>query len=171
MVDQSILIFAFGNPSRGDDALGPSLIDALQEQGIKQACGNYPVKYLTDFQIQVEHVLDMQHCQRVLLVDAHQQLDQPFNFYSVQEQLQTSYTTHGMNAETLLFTYRQILAENTPPTSMLAIQGNDFTLGNPLSEIAQQNLQEAALFCRTILQSDDFEHWDQQLIEFAKHRT
>ena len=64
-----LLIFAYGNISRGDDALAPLLIERLKQQGIQHGCG-CQIKYLSDYQIQIEHVMDMQSCQRLLLVDA-----------------------------------------------------------------------------------------------------
>ncbi len=34
-----ILVFAYGNPSRGDDALGPAMYELLEEQQQKAADG------------------------------------------------------------------------------------------------------------------------------------
>ncbi|MDP2785684.1 MAG: Ni/Fe hydrogenase, partial [Sulfurimicrobium sp.] len=59
-----LLVFGYGNPSRGDDALGPLLLEQL-------AALNLPhVELLTDFQLQVEHAVDLQGRERVLFIDA-----------------------------------------------------------------------------------------------------
>ena len=61
------LVVAVGNPSRGDDALGPMLVERLCAEGV-EAAGR--VELLTDFQLQVEHALDLAGRCAVLFVDA-----------------------------------------------------------------------------------------------------
>ena len=51
----SVLVFGWGNPSRGDDALGPLFVDAVEAMKLPG------VECLTDFQLQVEHALDLLH--------------------------------------------------------------------------------------------------------------
>ena len=54
-----ILIFTYGNPSRGDDALGPAMYDLLvKHQRETSELGR--VELLTDFQLQIEHAVDLQ---------------------------------------------------------------------------------------------------------------
>ena len=60
----STLIFTWGNPSRGDDAIGPQIYDLLQQEPLSD------VDLLTDFQLQIEHAVDLENRQRVLFVDA-----------------------------------------------------------------------------------------------------
>lgn len=160
--DKSILLFAYGNISRGDDALGPLLLQQIQQRNIQAACG-YPVEFLQDFQIQVEHVMDMQRCERVLLIDASQSLQQGFAFYPIKEQQETCYTTHGMSASNLLNIYRQVHHQAAPSTYMLAIQGFHFELGQALSSQAQINLQSALNFLIELLSSKNLQQWDTHL--------
>ena len=62
------LVFGIGNPSRGDDAIGPLMIERLErEQSAGRLSG---VDLLTDFQLQPEHALDLRGRARVLFVDA-----------------------------------------------------------------------------------------------------
>jgi len=53
-----VVVFACGNPSRGDDALGPLLLDQLQiwldEEGLADG-----FELISDFQWQIEHALDL----------------------------------------------------------------------------------------------------------------
>lgn len=156
--NQSLLLFAFGNISRGDDALGPLLLQRMQQQNINQA-GGYPLNYLQDYQIQVEHVMDMQDCERVILIDASQSLQQAYDFYCIQEQPESSYTTHGMSASNLLHIYRQVYHQPAPPTYMLAIEGNSFELGHPLSSKAEINLQSAYGFLTDLLSAEKLPQW------------
>jgi len=74
-----ILILGYGNPGRGDDALGPELISRLELLKLDASLGSrLELTLLTDFQLQVEHVLDFQHQDLVLLVDAHLTTSPPF---------------------------------------------------------------------------------------------
>jgi hydrogenase maturation protease len=164
MTPKPVLLFAYGNLSRGDDALGPKLLEHLQQEGFTEGCGR-ELKYLTDYQMQVEHVMDMQHCERVLLIDAAIDMGESHQFYPVTEQLETQYTTHGMTPSTLLYTYRQTLQEDPPFTSMLAIRGRDFELGHPLSIDAENSLNEACIFIQNLLAQPDFKAWDGCLSE------
>lgn len=59
-----ILIIGIGNPSRGDDALGPLAIERLEALDLAG------VELLTDFQLQVEYALDLAGRRRVIFVDA-----------------------------------------------------------------------------------------------------
>jgi hydrogenase maturation protease len=154
-----VLIFAYGNISRGDDALAPLLIEQLQDAALEFVCG-HPVKYLCDYQILVEHILDLQGCERVLLIDAHQSLSQPYTFELVQPKRETSYTTHGISPATLLSTYENTLSEQAPTSYLLAVQGHEFNLGEGLSSSAQKSLDQAFEFSLSILQQDDFHCWD-----------
>jgi hypothetical protein len=63
-----VLVFAYGNPSRGDDALGPLLIERLEER--QRAGALTRVDLLTDFQLQVEHALDLRGRERVIFAEA-----------------------------------------------------------------------------------------------------
>lgn len=164
----AVLIFAYGNLSRGDDALAPLLLEQLQQQQIQSCCG-HPIKYLSDYQLQVEHVMDMQGCQRILLIDADVSLNKPFKFYPVLENKETHYTTHGMSPSTLLYTYRQVHQQSAPLTYMLAIRGISFELGQGLSEQASTHLKLASEFIYSILNKTDFSCWDEPLIKKPGH--
>ena len=47
------LVIGIGNPSRGDDAIGPLAVERLEALALPG------VELLTDFQLQVEHALDL----------------------------------------------------------------------------------------------------------------
>ena len=72
------MVFTWGNPSRGDDAIGPQIYDLL----IKEALDDVDV--LTDFQLQIEHVVDLEKRERVIFVDASVSAKAPFEFYQIQ---------------------------------------------------------------------------------------
>ena len=78
-----LLVLAWGNPSRGDDALGPLLAERLLAHA--QVAGLVDrVEVLTDFQLQVEHALDLVGRERLLFVDAALDLAEPFTVRPLQ---------------------------------------------------------------------------------------
>ncbi|HEB82952.1 MAG TPA: Ni/Fe hydrogenase, partial [Gammaproteobacteria bacterium] len=54
-----ILVFPFGNPSRGDDALGPAIYQLLGNK--QQNVELQSIDLLTDFQLQIEHSIDLEN--------------------------------------------------------------------------------------------------------------
>jgi hydrogenase maturation protease len=143
-----VLVFPYGNPSRGDDALGPALFEQIDSR--QRDAGDFEhVELLTDFQLQVEHALDLRFRQWVVFVDASQTAQAPYMFYRVYPARETAYTTHAMTPAGVLAVYQQVCTEAPPPVFMLSIRGYHFGLGQPLSALARQHLNEAfAFFCR-----------------------
>lgn len=151
-----ILILAYGNLSRGDDALAPLLLDYVQNlaEDLRE-----PVECLTDFQLQIEHALDLQQRQLVLFVDASVANKKPFEFKQLQPQYDFSYTTHSMNPAAVMQVYVEILKAPPPPCFLLTLQGVEFELGAGLSPLAQQSLQQASLFMERLLEHPQLENW------------
>jgi hydrogenase maturation protease len=137
-----VLVFAWGNPSRGDDALGPALLEMLETR--QHASGDLDhVELLTDFQLQVEHALDLQGRERVLFIDASVSAQPPYELHPLLAERDASYTTHAMNPAAVLAVYEQINDGPPPPAWLLSIRGYAFELGQPVSAQASSNLQEA----------------------------
>ncbi len=64
-----VLIIGIGNPSRGDDALGPAVVARIEELLAAEIAGGH-VETLIDFQLQLEHTLDIAGRETVFIVDA-----------------------------------------------------------------------------------------------------
>jgi hydrogenase maturation protease len=136
------LIFGWGNPSRGDDALGPLFIEHFTAlAALHPEWG--AVDFLTDFQLQVEHALDLQGRRRVLFVDASLDAVPPCSLTRIEAERDASFTTHAMSPQAVLKVYADIDEGEAPPCWLLAIRGERFELGEPLTEAAQQSLQAA----------------------------
>jgi len=141
-VVRPVLVFAWGNPSRGDDALGPALLEMLEAR--QREGGEFAgVELLCDYQLQVEHALDLQGRERVLFVDASMSAQPPCEFTSLCPERDASYTTHAMTPGAVLAVYEQINGRPSPPAWLLSIRGYAFELGTPLSPQAAVNLQDA----------------------------
>ena len=139
------LIFTWGNPSRGDDALGPALYELLQQENLSG------VDVLTDFQLQIEHSIDLEGRKRVLFVDASTSAEAPFELSRVQPEQDASYTTHAMSPQALLSVYRQVNGCAPPPAWLLSIRGYEFGLGQPLSTAANKHLLAAFNHVKSLL--------------------
>lgn len=140
-----ILIFAIGNESRGDDALGPLLLRQLQSEGFPET------EFIEDFQLQVEHVTDLAGREAVLFIDADVSCEAPFHFSKIEAAHDNSYSSHAMSPFALLHAYRQFHGADAPPTYLLRIRGYGFELGEALSAEATANLEHAARKIRTWL--------------------
>ncbi len=136
------LIFGWGNPSRGDDALGPLFVEHFTALAARHPEWG-EVECLTDFQLQVEHALDLQGRQRVLFVDASLDTPAPCSLTRVEAARDASFTTHAMSPQAVLKVYADIDEGEAPPCWLLAIRGERFELGEELSDVARQSLQAA----------------------------
>jgi len=138
------LVIAIGNPSRGDDALGPLIAERLEVLGLPG------VEVLTDFQLQIEYALDLRGREEVIFVDSTVAGEAPFTFESIAPGDDTSVTTHALSPQALLAGYAKLTGEAPPRASVLAVRGRAFGLGEGLSAQALANLESgwAALRAR-----------------------
>ena len=143
---EPLLVFGWGNPSRGDDALGPLLVEQLAEQA-RQLLPAGQLACLTDFQLQVEHALDLVGRERVLFVDAAQDLAQPFSVRPLQPARGAGISSHAIAPEAVLQVCQDLYGE--PPTStLLAIRARSFNLGEAPTTEAIDDLQLALAWAR-----------------------
>ncbi len=151
-----VLVFGYGNPSRGDDALGPELLDALQKN---TAIKLNQIEFLTDFQLQIEHALDLEQRHIVLFVDASVSCVTPFEWHQLKPERDLSYTTHAMSPAAVLQVYQAIKKEIPPPCFLLSIKAEQFDLGEDLSVGAKGNLQLACDFSVQLLSNPSLDRW------------
>lgn len=146
------LVIGIGNPSRGDDALGPLLLERIEAQKLPG------VECLTDFQLQVEHALDLVDREIVVFVDATVEGEAPFTLEAVAPERDASATTHALSPAAVLDTYVRVTGLPLPSAHVLAIRGYAFELGAPLSEQAAANLDAAAACLAKRLRSASMRH-------------
>lgn len=145
-----VLLLGYGNPSRGDDGVGPALL-ALIEQDREQEKAPDCFDTLTDFQLQIEHVLDMQQRQLVVFIDASVSAGPPFGFSRLQPLRDNSYTSHAMTPSALLAVYEQVCSEPLPDAFLLGIPGYQFDLGTSITAQAHEHLGQARKFVLELL--------------------
>lgn len=153
-----LLLFGYGNPGRGDDALGPELVARVAKMQLAE------VECQNDMQLQVEHVTDLDGCDQVLFVDADMSCAEPFEFNRIAAGKDDSYTSHAMSPFALLHAYRQVYDIDAPPAFLLRIRGYDFGLGDPLSDKASANLQAATKLVIGYFSNANSEIWWEHLV-------
>ena len=136
------LVFSWGNPSRGDDALGPVFSERIEAMGLPG------VECLTDFQLQVEHALDLKGRERILFVDASLTAAPPFQIGTIEAGRDASFSSHALSPRAVLQAYRDVEGTEPPPAWLLGIRGERFELGEPLSVAATANLNAAMAWAR-----------------------
>ncbi len=154
-VNYKVAVLCYGNPSRGDDALAPLLYEQLAELFTERQ----DLLFVNDFQLQIEHIVDLQQAELVLFVDAHQNCGEPFEFTRLKISDQLSHTSHALAPADLLGFYQQSLRIKPPPAFVLAIKGESFELGEPLSQNAQLNLHQAQKFIVQLLRNCQLQTW------------
>jgi len=151
-----LVVVAWGNPSRGDDALGPQFLEAAQ--ALFPVPG-LDVAFVTDFQLQPEHCTDLDGRDLALFVDASLRAVAPFTFDAVSTSRAHTFTTHGMSPGALLAAYADAYQAPPPPAFVLAIRGERFELGEPVGASAAEHLRQALAFYQRLLADPAAASW------------
>jgi len=158
-----LLIFAYGNPSRGDDALGPHLIDLLAESRAQHPEW-HEFELLTDFQLQVEHSVDLEGRDLALFIDASVSCPSPFLFSAIQPAQDARYTTHEMSPQAVLQVFEKIYQRPAPSAFLLSVRGESFHLGEPLSPAAVENRDAALALLVQLCSQPNLKVWQTLLL-------
>jgi len=153
-----VLVFGYGNLSRGDDALGPLLLEYIESH-----CNLDAIEILSDFQLQVEHALDLKNRDLVLFVDASVACEDAYDFSPITPARDKSYTTHAMSPAAVLSVYKAINKQTPPPSFLLSIRAEKMELGEGISEQAKAHLHQACLFAEQLLKLPELESWLKQI--------
>jgi hydrogenase maturation protease len=140
-----VVVFAVGNPSRGDDAIGPTLADRLEAERLPG------VSVISDFQLQIEHALDLDGCRLAVFVDAALDAAPPFELRRLRPARDASYTSHALSPAAVLETFERCTGRPAPSAWALAVRGERFELGAGLSGSARAHMEAAWLELRMLL--------------------
>lgn len=157
-----IVLFGYGNPSRGDDALGPMLLERAETWLVGHP--NLTVEPVADFQLQIEHVIDLQGRDLALFLDADMSCRRPFSFTRVLPDQDACFTTHELSPAAVLQVYREVMGQEPPPAYVLGVRGERFELGEPLSAEAAQHLDAAWDFLQQVLLNDSHLMLEEQIV-------
>jgi len=159
-----LVVLAWGNPSRGDDALGPEFLAQAESVAQKAPCD---VAFVSDFQLQPEHATDLLGRDLALFVDASTTVPAPFLFSAVAPTRDRTFTTHAMSPGALLAACDDAFSSPLPAGFLLAIRGDRFELGEGISPAAQANLERAVAYFATLLQQASVPRWSAAARECA----
>lgn len=137
----ALLVLGWGNRSRGDDALGPLCVQALQDA--LPAHLQNQVEFLDDYQLQIEFALDLVGRAHVLFIDASLNCTAPFAVHTAHPRHDSSISSHALSPEALLQVFVELQGCAPPPSTVLAIRGEAFELGEPMTASAQAHLSAA----------------------------
>ena len=148
-----VVVFGWGNTSRGDDGLGPLLLARIEALGLSH------VTAIEDFQLQLEHALDLDGADLALFVDASVAAPSPFAFFETTARLGLTHTSHAMAPEAVLDVYGRVMGKVAPPAFVLAIRGEAFELGSGLAPAAEAGLEAAWAFIEPLLAAPSLDGW------------
>lgn len=155
----AVVIFAIGNPSRGDDALGPMLCGQLaawlENQGLAA-----DFELIEDFQLQIEHALDLQGPRLALFIDAALGVDAAFCFREIEPVTMPSHSTHALPPEAVLAVCHA-MGVMPPPAFVLGVRAESFELGASLSARAAAAGEAAFASLTTLCRQAQLENWRQ----------
>lgn len=126
-----VVVFAWGNASRGDDGIGPAIAARLEAAALPG------VTVVEDFQLQLEHALDLDGADLALFVDAARGGPAPFDLAEIAPSDDVTAFSHALAPATVLGVYRRITGRTPPAAFVLAVRGEEFALGAAMSAAAE----------------------------------
>ena len=159
MTPKPLLVIGYGNPGRGDDALGPECLHRLE--GMQRLPSARPtIEFVEDLQLNPEHAVDLLDRELVLFIDADMSCPPPFSFTRLHPARDTSYSSHVMSPAAVVHVYEEVYGRQAPPSFLLSVRGEDFELGATMSASAEANLASACRFCEQLWDSGTLSAWE-----------
>jgi hydrogenase maturation protease len=147
-----VVAIAVGNRSRGDDALGPLLLERIEAHFAQ-------VVTVEDFQLQIEHALVLEEADLVLFIDAAMGLEPEWELTEVHPDAAVSPLTHALSPSAVLEVFARIARRAPPPAFVLALRGSGFELGAPLSDSGRVALEAAWRGMQTLFAAPQVQEW------------
>ena len=147
-----LVVFGWGNESRGDDGLGPLLLRRFAEAWPE-------IVAIEDYQLQIENALDLEGADCALFIDAGKGTPAPFTFREIAPSAGVAHTTHALPPEAVLAVYAQIKGVPPPPAFVLCVRGERFELGDGLSDDAKARLEAAWKFVSELVGEASLAAW------------
>jgi hydrogenase maturation protease len=148
-----LVVFGWGNDSRGDDGIGPLLLSRIEQAGWDDAV------LIEDYQLQLEHALDLEGAELALFLDAGTGTPAPFFFREIFPQPGVTHTSHALSPESVLAVFSQVTGKAPPSAFLLCVRGENFELGAGLSEDGAARLEAAWTFLLHLQQDRALDSW------------
>ncbi len=149
---RSVLVVGVGNPGRGDDGIGPALVERLEADAVPG------LALESAFQLSLEHAAAVAEHATVLFVDAAVGSAvggaRPFALLPLApgDGAVTGISTHAMAPADVLAVSRLAFGA-APDAWLLAVRGRDFREREGLSAAARRNLARALEAARAFIAS------------------
>ena len=156
------LVLGWGNPARGDDGLGPALVERISR-------ANLPgVEARAGYQLRVEDAMVIGGYQRVVFVDASREAAAPFEYRPLNAADALALDSHGVSPAALVRLARTLFGAKTR-AELLAVRGYRFEpFAEHLSRAARANLDRACAFVIANLAGLDEENTHGERIDERK---
>jgi len=142
-------VIFIGNPSRGDDGVGPLLFQEMEDwlngrKNVESGLDNNGVQLIDTFQLEPELCCDIENTEALILVDASTAIAPspwiekiphiaPVPEKEPKESAPLPVWTHSMPPVSLLMLFTQLYHKPAPSSYILHIPGQTFELGAALS--------------------------------------
>jgi hydrogenase maturation protease len=137
-----LLLIGYGNPGRGDDALGWAVAEAMDKLGLRD------LEVKLDYQLNVEHAFDLKGHDAVIFVDAALAGPESFEFRPLTPSDPATFSSHSVSPSGVLALARDLFGV-VVPGYVLAVRGYEFDeFGAELSPGARRNLEAATAFLK-----------------------
>lgn len=156
--DSALTVFAWGNISRGDDAIGPILAKFLRDIAPPD------VRIVEDHQLNIEHVTDLSRDGLALFLDASVAIPSGCRLSRVWPVSDSNFSTHAISPQALLNVYEQTMKQQAPDAWLLHVAAREFELGEGIGNIAAQAIDEAAQLLKALVACPP-EGWREFLVQ------
>ncbi len=143
--DPALIVFAWGNESRGDDGIGPFLARRLLELELPG------LVVIEDHQLNIEHVTDFVDDTPLLFIDASVSIETGIMLEAIDASGDGNFSTHAISPQALLNVYRETSGSDVPPAYLLHVAGKSFGLGESLGETGRVAAESAWTFLKDLL--------------------
>ncbi len=143
--EPSLIVFAWGNVSRGDDGIGPLLAEKLRALRLPK------LVIIEDFQLNIEHVMDFGGMTPLLFIDASVGIDHGICLETIGATEDGNFSTHAISPQALLNVHRESTGKPAPPAFLLHVAGTQFGLGDELGQVASSAVDDAWSFLQETL--------------------
>ncbi len=138
-----VAVFGIGNRSRGDDAVGPLLLDRLRAW-LGARGRDRQFELFEAYQLQVENALDLEGRRLALFIDARLGSPSAVDFRRLEPPVTpVSCLTHSLEPAAILQVQRQVGEGAPPPAYALGVSAVSFELGEGLSENSRRAAEKA----------------------------
>jgi hydrogenase maturation protease len=147
-----LLIIAWGQRMRGDDAIGPEFLDRL-----RRALGDEQLRrvdLVEEEQLHAELALQLLDRERVLLVCADPGANPPYALQTVEPGNDASLSRSVLSAPALLAVCEAFHGRPAPPATLLGLLACRFTPGRRISSEAAEALPAAVLWALSWIDGD-----------------